>query len=157
FTMSTNAGLPSSLRHRIAQVAFRVRLVRAVWGLSLLVLALGLSAAGLMMLDYLRPLSSVVRQTTLTAWVGLGVAAALFGLLLPRRRRLDPEALAAVIEQKSPDLAERLTSSVELAGSASAGNGSRALIDLLIRETDAQASRLNFLPAIRSRSAWVGG
>src|SRR5262249_58220032 len=79
----------------------------------------------------------------------------LSGSALPLCRRLDPEALAAVIERKSPELAERLSTSVELTERAGAGQGSAALIALLLRETEEQTSRLNFLPAVSPRTAGI--
>jgi hypothetical protein len=153
--MSSAPDLPVSLRDRLAAVARRVRRLRAVFGFSLLVLTLGVSAGAAVLADFLLPLDSSVRQTVLALWLGLGVAAVLFGLVLPLRQPLDADALAAVVEQRYPDLAERLTSSVELAGVNGDSHGSRALIARLLCETETQAAGLDFLPAVPGRGAAI--
>jgi hypothetical protein len=155
--MAANLALSSNLRARLAVVARRIRWIRAVRGLSVFALVLALTAGAALLADQLsgQRLPVVVRQITLSAWMGLGVAVLVVGLILPVCCRLDPEALAAVIERKYPELAERLTTSVELSGRAGPGHGSVSLIALLLRETEDQTSRLNFLPAVSPRSAGI--
>src|SRR5439155_21513442 len=114
--MSTSLTLSPTLRARLAAVARRVRLLRAARGLSLCVLVLALTAGVALLADYLsgQGLPTLLRQITLATWLALGAVILVGGLVLPLCRRLTPEALAAVIEKKYPELAERLTTSVEL-------------------------------------------
>jgi hypothetical protein len=154
--MATAVALPPGLRNRIAAVAHRVRWLRFLRGLSLLVLLLTVGFGAALVADFFLDLSSPMRVGIFCAWAGLGLIVFLFGLLLPLGRRLDHDALAAVIEEKYPDLGERLTSAVELAGAGDDYHGSPELIDNLMRDTDARARVLNFLPAVSSRSArWL--
>jgi hypothetical protein len=151
--MSIHPALPPLLRVRLAAVARRVRLLRLARGLSLLALTLALAGGAALLADFFLDLPGVARQAALSAWVGLGTACLLLGLALPLCRRLDPADLAAVIEEKYPELGERLTSTVGLAGRRDGGHGSPALITLLVQDTEQRSRRLNFLPAISSRSA----
>jgi hypothetical protein len=155
--MAANLALSPNLRARLAAVARRIRLLRAVRGLSIFVLVLALSAGAALLADQLsgQRLPALLRQITLSAWLGLGAVVFFGALILPLCRRLDPEALAAVIERKYPELAERLTTSVELSQHAGMGHGSVSLIALLLSETEEHTSRLNFLPAVSPRTAGV--
>ncbi len=155
--MSANLTLSPTLRARLTAVARRIYLLRAVRGVSVFVLFLALTAGAALIADDLsgQQMPALLRQINLSAWLGLGAAVLIGGLILPLCRRLDAEALAAVIERKYPELAERLTTSVELAGDPGAGHGSAALIALLLRETEEQTSRLNFLPAVSPKTAGI--
>jgi hypothetical protein len=151
--MSAAIQLPPSLHERIGSVARRVRLLRSVRGVSLLVLVLALTAGGALLADFLLggrlPVS--IRALNLTLWIGLGSLLLVNGLILPLRRRLDPADVAAVIEERHPQLGERLTSSVELCESADPGNGSPTLIELLVRETEARSAPLDFLSSVSAQ------
>src|SRR5690242_20080597 len=114
--MSTVASLPPGLRQKLSSVTRRIHRLRALRGISLVLLVLAVSGGGALLADALFDLPAEVRRILLASWLGLGAVTALLGLVLPLFRRLDPEALAAVIEEKYPDLGERLTSTVELAG-----------------------------------------
>jgi hypothetical protein len=146
--MSTIAALPPVLRDKLASLSRRLRLLRAVRGLSWLLLLLTVTGSAALLADHFLSLSPVVRTALLTGWITLGVVTAFLGLLGPLFRRIDPEALAAVIEQKYPDLGERLTSAVELSGDPDVYHGSPALIALLMHETETRTHRLNFLQAV---------
>ena len=61
------------------------------------------------------------------------------GLVLPLMRRFDAAALAAVIEEKYPDLGERHTTSVELADGDDDFHGAPELIADLMRDTKARS------------------
>ncbi len=145
--------LPPDLRNRIAAVAHRVRRLRFLRGLGLLcvVLALGFGAA--LLADYFLDLSSAVRVGVVCAWGGLGLVVFFAGLVLPLMRRFDAAALAAVIEEKYPDLGERLTTSVELADGNDDFHGAPELIADLMRDTEARTRGLNFRPAVSAKSA----
>ena len=155
--MATAVALPSGLRNRIAAVARRVRRLRFLRGLSLLVLLLTLGFGAALVADFFLDLSSPVRIGIFSAWAGLGLIVFVLGCWRRSRRRLDDDALAAVIEEKYPDLGERLTSTVELAGAGDDYHGSPELIDHLMRDTETRARGFNFRPAVSSRSALADG
>src|SRR5262249_30582649 len=150
-SMSMTLDLSATLRGKLASVARRIRLLRAVRGTALLLLTLAVTAGLALLADYAFTLAPVVRGVLLLLWVGLGSFVALFGLILPVRHSLDPAALAALIEEKYPDLGERLTSSVELSATPDAYHGSHALIALLLEETEVRTRPLDFLSTISPR------
>ncbi len=152
--MATVAALPPTLRAKIDAVARHVRLLRAVRGLSALVLVLALTGGLALLADAAFELPWAMRAALLSVWSGLALSLTLFGLVVPLCRRLDPETIAAVVEEKYPDLAERLTSTVELSGDTDACHGSAAFIALLIGETETRTSRLDFLRAVPARFVW---
>jgi hypothetical protein len=151
--MSTVAVLPSTLREKLTAMARRVRLLRAVRGFSVLTLTLALVAAAALTADAWLDLPVFVRRVLLACWCGLGVGLALFGILVPLCRRIDASALAALIEERHPELGERLTSSVELSGDVRGVNGAPALIALLIDETEKRTGPLDFVQAVPARHA----
>ena len=149
--MSTVVVLPATLRDKLTAVARRIRWLRAARGVSILALVLLLFVAAALAADAWLDLPAVVRSGLLITWIGLGVSAAIFSLLVPLCRRMDAEALAALVEHRYRDLGERLTSSVELSGEAGGANGSPALIALLVQETAARTGPLDFLDAVSAR------
>lgn len=151
--MSSVAVLPSTVRDKLTAAARRVRLLRAVRGLSVLTFSLILVAAVVMVADAYLGLPTLLRQVLLASWCGVGVGIGLFGVLLPLCRHIDASALAALIEERHPDLGERLTSSVELSGDLRGANGAPALIALLLDETDKRTGPLDFVQAIPARQA----
>ena len=72
---------------------------------------------------------------------------------MPLSRRIDAAAIAAVVEEKYPELAERLTTSVELADRGDEFHGAPQLIENLMRDTEVRTSSLDFLPAISAGAA----
>src|SRR5258708_1134548 len=114
-SMSTALTLSTCLRGKLNTVAGRIRRLRLLRGASLLLLTVLVTAAAAFLADGLLYLPAAVRTGLLAGWAGLGALVALFGVLLPVCRSLNPTALAAIIEEKYPELGERLTSSVELA------------------------------------------
>lgn len=151
--MATVTDLPSSLRHQLASVTRRIRCLQALRGASVLLLVMVLTGVAALLADYWLDLSASVRQVLLPCWLGLGAVVAGSCLLRPLARRLDPEALAAVIEEKYPDLGERLTSAVELAGGGDAYHGSPALISLLMEDAEKRTSGLDVWRAFPGRTA----
>src|SRR4051794_11736510 len=112
--MSATLTLSAELRGKLNHVASRIRNLRLLRGLSLLLVTLLVTGAAALAADYFLDLSPAVRGGLLAGWAGLGLVVVVCGILVPLSRRLDPAALAAVIEEKYPELGERLTSSVEL-------------------------------------------
>lgn len=151
--------LPGSLQGRIHTVARQVRRIHLLRSLSVLILTLSLLAGLALGVDHFlrESLPAAVRLLLLAGW---GLVAGILTLTLLRSlfRKLDPAALAAAIERKYPELGERLTSSVELCQHADAGNGSPALIALLVQETEARTQPLNLGGVISARSTrWLTG
>jgi hypothetical protein len=136
--------LPIALEEKLDDVAAEVRRLRVLRGASWFAattFALPLVAVSL---DMLLDLSPLVRGLLLAGWVA--VSAVLGWWLVVRRLRGDipPQELAAAIEREFPNLAERLSTLVELSEHADAGNGSRGMIAVLAKETEKRAKKLNF-------------
>lgn len=148
--MSDIAALPPSLRHQIMALAQRIRWLRAVRGGSLLLSVLLLTASAAFVSDYCLGLPAAMRLLFLIAWAGVGIALGILVLFLPLCRPLSPQALAALIEERHPDLGERLTSAIEVASNPGKYHGSPALVALLIEEAETRTSQLNFLDAVPS-------
>jgi hypothetical protein len=156
--MTTATALPGNLRDKLTAVAHRIRLWRALRGISLVLLVLVLTGGAALLADAWLDLPAVVRGILLAVWIGLGLQTVLFSLVIPLSRRLDPEALAAVIEARFPHLGERLTTTIELTGTVDEYHGSPTLVALLIDETEARTQRLNFLRAFPAgASGWLAG
>src|SRR5208283_4992680 len=156
--MATVTTLPPIVREKLTAVAERIRQQRLLKGLGLLGLALSLSAAAALAADALWTIPRPIRIGLLGAWLLLGAVVTLFGLVAPLCRRLDLEGLAALVEEKYPELNERLTTTVELAGKPNADYGSPALLALLVEQTERRTSGLNFWVAFPARaSTWLAG
>jgi hypothetical protein len=155
--MADTTILTPALRSRLEAVARRIRWLRIVRGLGFVALALILAAATAMLVDYFRPLPVFIRLTLFAGWLMLGVVVLLVGLIIPLRRRLKLSDLAAAVEQQYPELAERLTTAVELAGTEDELHGSPAFIALLVSDTAQRTACLDFLPAISTRKTRVVG
>src|SRR5438876_9611661 len=110
--MSTIAALPASLRDKMTSLSRRIRLLRAVRGTSILLLVLLFLAGSALAADYAFNFPPLVLRLTLATLLGVGGLVTLLGLIVPLCRRLDPEALAAVVETRYPELGERLTTTV---------------------------------------------
>jgi hypothetical protein len=151
--MPASAALPPSLYRKIHSLARRVRIVRALRGGGLLLVALVVPMGAALLTDYGFGLPSSVRLALLLSWGVLGIALAVRGIVLPFCRKLSPEGLAALIEERYPDLGERLTSAVELAGSQANYHGSPALVSLLIEEAETHTRSLNVFEAVPARGA----
>src|SRR4051794_28217151 len=150
-TMSATHTLSASLRGRLHAVATRIRTLRLLRGVSLVLVALLLTGALCLLADHFLELPPAVRGALLGSWVALGGLLTIFAVVVPACRALDPAALAAVIEEKYPELGERLTSSVELASTPDIYHGSPTLIALLMQETEPRTNPLAFLGTISPR------
>jgi hypothetical protein len=151
--MSQPVTLPPELRYRLLALAGRARLLRAVRGAGVLALFLTVTAGLALAADYFLDLPQLVRQGVFAAWAGLGFALFCQRFLLPVVRRLDAASLAAAVEQAYPDLDERLSTAVELAGKDDLRYGSPALVAQLVAETETASGPLDFRSAVPYRSA----
>src|SRR5690349_17185246 len=114
--MSSVAALPPYLRQQMTSLARRIRLLRGLRGGSLLLLVLAITASAAGAADYCVGLPKTARLTLFIAWACLGISLAVRVLGVPLCRKLGPDTLAALVEEKHPELGERLTTAVELAG-----------------------------------------
>lgn len=139
--------LPAGIEEKLDEVAVEVRRLRVLRGVSWFAAVLFTLPVALVVLDAALDLSAPLRGLVLAG--GLVLLAAAFWLLVLRRSRgpVPAEQLAAAVEEHHPNLAERLRTLVELSENAEPGNGSRAMIALLAKETEKRAKRLNFLAA----------
>src|SRR5712692_3595808 len=144
--MATVAALPNALHDKIAAVAGKITRLRLTRRIAGTVLMLGVTLGLLVLADVFLKFGTGIRFALLAGWCTLAVVG-IIACVKAIGRRADVDALAALIEKEYPNLAERLTSSVELAEAGEKGHGSQALIQLLIRETEIRASKLNFLQA----------
>jgi hypothetical protein len=144
--MATVAVLPNTLRDKINSLARKMALLRLTRSIAVTALILVVSAGLIWAADYWLNLPRGVRFGMLGGWFVLALA----GIIRCAKNlshKADADALAALIEQEYPNLAERLLTSVELTEAAENAHGSRTLIELLVRETEIRASSLNFLQA----------
>jgi hypothetical protein len=145
------ADLPPGLREQMQWLDRRLHRLRFVRGMSLLLLVLLLGGAAAMACDAWLELPGLVRSIFFLLWLLLGIGVALAALIVPTIRRLDPKALAALVELHFPELAECLTTTVELAGSVGPESGSAAFIAALEAQTAARSRTLNFNRAAPAR------
>jgi hypothetical protein len=149
--MTAPVALPAGLREQLDGLARRIRLLRLARGAGWLVLVVALAFAGAFLADVWLGLGDVALAVILAGLAGTALLIALVGIILPLCRRLSPGALAALVEQRYPDLGERLTSSALLAGTADPNHGSRALVALLIKDTAGRTRPLAFGRAFPAR------
>jgi len=143
--------LPTGLSDRIAAIAWRIRLLRTLRGLSMLALSLLLLGSLIAGADYLFGLPVWFREVLFGIWVCVGLCVLVKSLVVPLCRSLSPQSLAALIEEKYPDLGERLTSLVDLTAGADRPHSSPELVAELIRETEAHSQGLSFSRAFSAR------
>jgi hypothetical protein len=145
--MSASATLPSSLSHKLTAVIRRLRFLRFTRGLSRLAIGLTVFLAAALLVDFLLDLPGEVRGILLIGWLGLGAWLAIRELMLPMRRQPAAEVVAAAIEEEFPQLAERLTTTIELAPLSDEFHGSPDLKALLMAETESLSGRFDFREA----------
>jgi hypothetical protein len=114
--------LPPLIRTKLARLARRIRAGIVLERLGAGVLAGGGAFVALFLLDRAVQLPWVAFQIALALFLAM---AALLFVTLGRAvaRRTDPAALAALVEQRHPELDERLLSAVELSQTADAHGG----------------------------------
>jgi len=149
--MSTTTALPPGLSNRLAAIAWRIRLLRTLRGLSLLALSLLLLGGLIVGSDYWFGLPVWLREVLFGIWLCAAASVLVKGLVVPLCRSLSPQSLAALIEEKYPELGERLTSLVDLTARSEVQHSSPELIAELIRETEARSQGLSFPRAFSAR------
>jgi hypothetical protein len=138
------APLPHTLEEKLDGLAAAVRRMSIIRGCGWLILAALGGAAVAIALDAALDLPGWVRGLMLLGWAALTMLVCWRMVVRPWRDPIPAAELAARVEQYFPGLSERLTTLVELHEHAGPGNGSRALIGVLARETDQRTRRLDF-------------
>jgi hypothetical protein len=144
--MAIVAALPNTLRDKINSLARKMALLRLTRAIAVTALILIVSAGLIWAADYWLKLPRGVRLGMLGCWAALAIAG-FVRCVKNLSHKADADALAALIEQEYPNLAERLLTSVELTEAAENAHGSQTFIELLVRETEIRTSSLNFLQA----------
>ena len=136
--------LPQSLEEQLDELAGEIRRLRILRGFSWLVAVLFAAPMAAIALDASFDLSGRARGALLGGWIALGFAAARWFVVRRFRETIPPDAIARIIEEKFPNLAERLRTLVGLSERADAGNGSPTMMALLARETERRTQKLDF-------------
>lgn len=150
------ATLPVSLQERLSDLHRRIRRTQALRGGSLVLLACCLALGSALLLDYWLGLGSIARGVLLLAFLGAVGYVALTRLVFPLLQPIPSATLAALVEERHPELAERLTTAVELVDRADPAQGSPALLALLLQETSARTAALDIPQVYPTRSTrWL--
>ena len=114
-----------------------------IQGFCRLALILALAAFAAVALDAFVSLPGWFRGLLLAGWLVIGVCEVRRFIRGPAARPLDPEGIAAAIEEEYPRLGERLTTAVELAGTDDPAHGSPCLVDMLVRDAEIRTGKLD--------------
>lgn len=143
---------PNSWQAKLAAARRRWRAVAATGG--------GAAAFGLVTLacllsfhvDRLLALTTPGRQAWLIGILAATVVSVFFFLLLPLRRPLADEAVAAQVERTYPVLNERLLTTIELSRAGAGAGVSGAMISQVAMETERISGTLDFVRAVPTDS-----
>lgn len=139
--------LPPGIDEKLSELAAEIRRLRVIRGASWLALALFALPVAAIAVDSSVALPRYARVLLFAGWAALGALAAWAFVFRRITGDVPPAELAAAIEEKYPSLSERLRTLVELSERAEPGNGSKALIAVLARETEKRTHKLNFFRA----------
>ena len=142
-TASLAFDTPREIRRALGRVAGRLRTVQAMKGLGTLAMVASMGAIAGIAADFAWPLPMVARWGIWSAWLGLSILVALFAVVRPLFRHLEPVDLAALAERGQPELAERLIGAVALIGEGERTHGSRALIAALTGQAAEHAGAID--------------
>ena len=141
----TAAALPEPIAQALRRLLRRIRVVVLLRGISAVVatasiallVIMGIDAKLILFADWPR------YALTLTA-LGATVASAVWFLILPLAKTITLSGVARAIEDRHPELQERLSSAVELLMSSDMPElrGSEALIQALVQEASQDATRV---------------
>ena len=136
-TTSENKSLPATIETTLRGLIRRARLAIIVRGVLLTLAAaiLGMLASMGIAVSWL-PAEPWQHYALTFLWLGAAAVAAFVWLVRPLAKSFSLAGIARVIEQRHPELQERLSSTVELLGSADSPEirGSQTLIDALAAE-----------------------
>lgn len=142
----THNALPEELTGRLRQLESRIRYLALLRGVGLLAMVLASGIGIGIFIDMNWELSVPLRITMLSI-VGLSAGwVVLRCLFRPCFSKLSQAELAAIVENSHPELAERLTSTIELNDSSlpEAERGSRYMRETLTHQASSSAQVLDF-------------
>jgi hypothetical protein len=143
---------PNTLRHRLAALRRRLRLVAAFRGAGWLLAAVLASAVAAGLLDWRWHLPDLVRAAVLVATLAGAAVLAYRYLFCPLSARADDLTLALRIEERYPDLNDALASTVAFLGRSGQPEGESASMEReAIRRALGKAARCDFGKVIDSR------
>lgn len=139
--------LPPVIDEKLTELAAEIRRLRVIRGISWTALVLFALPVAAIALDSSVAMPRLARIGAFVGWAALGTLAAWVFVWRRMTGDVPPAALAAAIEEKYPSLSERLQTLVELSENFEPGNGSKALVAVLARETEKRTQKLNFYRA----------
>ena len=153
---ATVAALPKPIAQALRRLIRRIREVILVRGISAVIATAAASLLLIMAID-----ASVVLFSGLTRWLltlsafALALASAVWFLMLPLARTITLTGTARAIEDRHPELQERISSAVELLMSRDMPEirGSQVLIDALAAEASRDAAHVRPRVEIPLKSA----
>ena len=152
----TAASLPQPIARALRRLIRRIREVILVRGISAVIATAAASLLLIMAID-----ASTVLFSGLTRWLltlsafGLTIASAVGYLLLPLARTITLTGTARAIDERHPELQERISSAVELLTSRDVPEirGSQVLIDALAAEASRDAAHVRPRAEVPLKSA----
>lgn len=150
-----NASIPPALRAGLKRLLRRYRLLVLLKGLSAFLTVFLLGMFLVMGLDRIFIIDKLPRWgLSLAVWTASAFALWRF-LISPLARVLDPAALAASVEADHPELAEELSSSVELVTSSDRREfrGSDELINAVVSSADHHSRSVDFTRVVHTERA----
>ncbi|MCX5675820.1 MAG: DUF4175 family protein [Planctomycetota bacterium] len=153
---ATVAALPKPIAQALRRLIRRIREVILVRGISAVIATAAVSLLLIMAID-----ASVVLFSDITRWLltlsafALTLASAVWFLMLPLARTITLTGTARAIEDRHPELQERISSTVELLMSRDMPEirGSQVLIDALAKEASRDAAHVRPRVEIPLKSA----
>ena len=151
--------LARPLRKGLSRLRGRVRTLLIVYGSARTVLVLIAALVVMFAADYTLRLPLAVRQATLLLLVGSVLTLIWRRILTPLRRPLADTALAAHVEERFPELKDRLVSSLAFlhAGENPENGDSPALMRAVVEETVQLAPGIRFLQVARAERPTPAG
>ncbi len=144
--------MPESLQAKLAAARRRWRSVAAAGGAAASFALLTAVCLVSFHTDRLTALTTPGRMAWLIGLLAAIAGSALVFLLLPLRRPLEDEMLAAEVERKYPALNERLLTTIELARAGAGAGVSTAMISQVALDTERMSVPLDFVRAIPTDS-----
>ena len=151
--------LPQGLEEKLDSLAADVKRWRFRRGVSLSAVVVCAVPVVLVLLDRSLQLSAWLRIGLLALGVGVMAASVWWFVFRWWKQPVPASALAAAIEKEFPHLSERLQTLVELNEHAEPGNGSKAMIAILVNDTLRRSKKLDFnkaAPKAFSRNVVLG-
>ncbi len=153
--MSQEPQLPQQIRQRLKRLDFKVRMMALLRGCGILAVVIASGLGVCLAVDFWFDLSTGMRLLLSSGVIVSGFVTAFLSLLKPLFKKRTLEQLAALVEEQSPALHERLTSTIELTNNqATEGEkGSVLMREHLVRETVELVDKIHFPSAITPRKA----